>query len=99
MCPVTKVAKAVDFGHCQVQSTGVDKYITLHIALNTVQVNLTLNSMKWLLYFFLNFDIFLKRRSTRGASHRRKFGNHVTVQRPIDRPPARPSVRTTGIPM
>ena len=33
------------------------------------------------------------------STHPRKFGNHVTVHRLTARPPERPSVRTTGLPM
>ena len=45
-----------------------------------------------------------RQRSTMGkkmkwSTHPRKFGNHVTVHRLTARPPERPSVRTTGIPM
>ena len=46
----------------------------------------------------------VRERSTMGkkmklSTHPRKFCNHVTVHQPTYRPPERPSVRTTGIPM
>ena len=47
MCPVTKVAKAFELvTSCQVQLTGVDKYITLNVALNsTNQSNFNFDEM------------------------------------------------------